>query len=281
MTRNVFKGALAGLAAVALSAPAFAQDEAPEKEDDYSLTVGVGGAITPSYEGSDNYDFTPIGAVFGKVAGLSFQTRGTGLSLDLIPDGRDAPFSFELGPLVHLRLDRTRGIKDPQVRALGKIDTAIEVGGFAGIAKNGVLHQYDSIGVRLSVQKDVTDTHGSTILTPSIEYSTPLSEKTLVQLSLQAEHVGEGYAETYFSITPAGALASGLPAFDADGGWKNIRTSLFVAQSLSGELRDPEWSLFAIASYSRLQGDFKRSPIVSVAGDADQFFGLVGVSYTF
>ena len=281
MTRNVLIRGLAGLAAVALAAPALAQDEAPEKEDDYSLTIGVGGGITPSYEGSDNYDFTPIGAVFGKVAGFGFQTRGTGLSLDLVPDGRDAPFSIELGPLVHVRLDRTRGIKDPQVLALGEIDTAIEVGGVAGLTKNGIFHQYDSFGVRLSVQKDVTNTHGSTIVTPAIEYSTPLSEKTLVQLSVQAERVGEGYADTYFSITPAGALASGLPAFDADGGWKNIRTSLFFAQSLTGELRDPEWSLFAIASWSRLRGDFKDSPIVSIAGDADQLFGLVGVSYTF
>jgi outer membrane scaffolding protein for murein synthesis (MipA/OmpV family) len=28
-------------------------------------------------------------------------------------------------------------------------------------------------------------------------------------------------------------------------------------------------------------GDFKRSPIVSIAGDADQYFAALGLSYTF
>ena len=54
MTRNAVIRGLAGLAAFAFAAPAFAQADPPEKEDDYSLTVGVGGGITPSYEGSDN-----------------------------------------------------------------------------------------------------------------------------------------------------------------------------------------------------------------------------------
>lgn len=289
MTRKTFQvRALAAVAAAALASPAFAQEEAAAgppaeevTEDRNSLTIGIGGAYRPSYEGSDDYTFGPIGALFGKVEGFSFTMRGTGLSVDLVRDGRDAPFSVELGPLVYVRLDRTSGIKDAQVRALGEIDTAVEVGGVAGVAKNGLLHQYDSLGVRLQYQKDVSNTHDSSILTPTIEYSTPLSTRTFVQLSLSGERVGDGYARTYFSVTPAGALASGLPAYNADGGWKNWRTSLFLAHTLTGELRDPKLSLFSIASYGRLLGDFKRSPIVSVAGDRDQFFGLIGLSYTF
>lgn len=293
MIRTHFRtGALAALAAAAasLSAPAHAQDEAAAapsgeevaaREDKNSLTVGIGGAYRPSYEGSDDYTLGPIGALFGKVEGFSFTMRGTGLSIDLIRDGRDSPVSVELGPLVYVRLDRTSGIKDPQVRALGEIDTAIEVGGVAGISKNGVLHQYDSLGVRLQYQRDVSNTHDSSILTPTIEYSTPFSTRTFAQLSLSAERVGDGYARTYFSITPTGAAASGLPGYNADGGWKNWRTSLFLAHTLTGELRDPKLSLFSIMSYGRLLGEFKRSPIVSMAGDKDQFFGLLGLSYTF
>jgi MipA family protein len=281
---TILRAALVG-ASLAASAPAFAQDEpAPpqdQEEDENSLTIGLGGAWRPSYEGSDDYEFGPIGALFGKVAGFSFATRGTGLSIDLIRDARDAPVTFELGPVVHVRLDRTSGIKDPQVRALGEIDTAIELGAVAGIAKNGLLHQYDSLGVRLQYQKDVSDTHDSSILSPSIEYSTPLSERTYVSLSLSADRVGDGYAATYFSVTPAGALASGLPVYNADGGWKSWRTSLFAAQSITGNLRDPGFSLFGIASYGRMLGDIARSPIVSIAGDRNQYFLLGGLAYTF
>jgi outer membrane protein len=286
VTRKSFnvRALAAFAAAAALASPAVAQDasgDAEWPEDRYSLTLGLGGAYVPSYEGSDDYIVTPIGALFGRIGPVSFATRGTALAIDVIPDANDAPFAITLGPVANVRLDRNNRIKDPQVRALGELDPAIELGIQGGVAKNGVLHQYDSLGVRLTWQKDVSDTHDSTILTPAIEYGTPLSTRTYVQLGVQGERVGDGYAQTYFSIGPAGAAASGLPVYSADGGWKNWRTSLFVAHSLTGELRAPKLSLFGGLAYSRLLGDFKRSPIVATAGDKDQFFGLLGLSYTF
>ena len=269
------------LTLLATAAPALAQEEEAVPDDPNSLTIGVGGAWRPSYEGSDDYTVGPIGLVFGKVGGFGFATRGTNLSIDLIRDGRDRPFSIDFGPLVHVRLDRTGGIKDPQVRALGEIDTAVEIGLRAAIKKNGVLHDYDSLGIGLTWQTDVSDTHGSSLLSPSIDYETPLSTRTFLSLGASMDRVGDGYATTYFSVSPAGSTASGLPAFNAQGGWKSTRFSLFAGQVLTGDLRNPGLSLFGGLSYSKLRGDFKRSPIVSIAGDADQYLALAGLSYTF
>ncbi|MBV8686750.1 MAG: MipA/OmpV family protein [Alphaproteobacteria bacterium] len=282
---NLARFARAAALALPLAAatPAFAQDAG---DDDYlsqpnSLTLGAGGAYVPSYEGSDDYELVPVGLAFGKVGGFGFATRGTTLTFDLVRDRRGAPVSIDFGPAANLRLDRTGRIKDPVVRALGKIDTAIEVGAYGGIAKNGVLHQYDSLGLRLTWLHDVTDTHGSSILSPSIDYSTPLSPRTFALLSLGADHVGDGYARTYFSIAPAGSLATGLPVYNADGGWKNVRASLFLGQTLTGDLRHPRLSLFAGVSYSKLLGDFARSPIVSIRGDRNQYLATLGLAYSF
>src|SRR5690606_10760728 len=148
-------------------------------------------------EGSDDYIVSPIGIVFGKIAGFSFATRGTTLSFDLIRDGERPPVEFGLGPSGNVRLDRSSRIKDPQVRALGEIDRAIELGGFASIGKNGVLHQYDKLTARIQYLKDVSDTHDSSVLTPSISYETPLSTRTYLIFSAEAERVGDGYAGTY------------------------------------------------------------------------------------
>ena len=265
------------------AAPGLAQESAEEgwPDDRNSLTIGLGAAYVPSYEGSDDYILTPAGLAFGKVAGFGFATRGTALYVDLIPDKADAPVSFDFGPLANVRLDRSNRIKDARVRALGEIDTAIEVGAWAGLRKNGVLHEYDSLGVRLAWQKDVTDTHDGTILTPAVEYSSPLSTKTLVSLSVQGEHVSDRYARTYYSIGPAGSLASGLAAYNADGGWKSWRTTLLLGQSLTGDLRHPKLSLFGGVGYSRLLGDFARSPIVRIAGDRHQYLATLGLAYTF
>ncbi|HLL31413.1 MAG TPA: MipA/OmpV family protein [Allosphingosinicella sp.] len=284
MTVTTFWRAAALALPLLAAAPALAQETEEEEgwpDDPNSLTIGLGGAYIPSYEGSDDYVLTPVGLAFGKVAGFGFATRGTALYLDLIPDKSDAPVAFDFGPLANLRLDRTNRIKDPRVRALGELDTAIELGAWAGVRKKGVLHKYDSVGVRVAWQKDVTDTHESSIITPAIEYSSPLSTRTLASFSLQAERVGDGYARTYFSVTPAGAAASGLAAYNADGGWKSWRTTLLLGQALTGDLRNPKLSLFGGVGYSRLLGDFARSPIVRVAGDRDQYFATLGLAYSF
>ena len=264
------------------ASPAFAQDQEPKVErDKYSLTAGVGGAYLPSYEGSDDYIFTPVGLAFGSVAGFSFATRGTSLSVDLVPDGPEPKITFGLGPVGNVRLDRSSRIKDSQVRALGEFDTAIELGGFAEIGKKAILHQYDKISLRIQYLTDVSDTHDSHIFTPRITYETPLSPKTYVSLSAEADRVGDGYARTYFGVTPAGAIASGLAPYGLDGGWKNMRFSLLAAQSLTGDLLHPALSLFAGLSYAKLLGDFTRSPIVAQAGDSDQYLVTAGIAYSF
>jgi outer membrane scaffolding protein for murein synthesis (MipA/OmpV family) len=39
-------------------------------------------------------------------------------------------------------------------------------------------------------------------------------------------------------------------------------------------------SIFGLGQYSRLMNDFKRSPIVSERGNANQWLGAVGLAYT-
>jgi outer membrane protein len=55
--------------------------------------------------------------------------------------------------------------------------------------------------------------------------------------------------------------------------------SLLLNQSITGDLLGG-FSIFGIGQYSRLVGDFKRSPIVSMRGSASQWLGAVGVAYT-
>src|SRR3546814_7181302 len=51
----------------------------PVDPDADTLTVVVGGAYLPSYEGSDDYIASPGALVRGRVAGFSFFTRGASL----------------------------------------------------------------------------------------------------------------------------------------------------------------------------------------------------------
>lgn len=277
-----FLSAAFSLAVFAFAAPVFAQEEA----DHSSLTIGVGGAYIPSYEGSDDYRAMPIAQARGKVHDFAFWMRGPALYVDAIPNRDDTGLDFQLGPMAYVRFDRTsrKQIKDNQVQALGTLNTAIELGGFVGIGKTGVITSaYDNLSARVAVAKDVNGAHGSYVITPAIEYFTPLSTTSFVGLAASAEYVGKKYGRYYFDIDAAGSAASGLPVYADAGngaGFKKLSLNLSGGKSLSGDLRKG-WALFAVVGYSRLLGDYADSPIVAVAGSRNQWVGAAGVGYTF
>jgi outer membrane scaffolding protein for murein synthesis (MipA/OmpV family) len=278
--RSISLITLAGLCA---ASPAWAQDPAPlpspeEVNSADGFTIAAGGAIIPDYEGSEDYRLIPAAALRGKVHGIAFSTRGLYLYVDVVPDA--GKVGFDVGPIVGLRFNRTRKIEDDVVNLLPDRKTAVEVGGFAGLSVKGLTNPYDSLGVRLDVVKDVASAHQSTIFSPNVEFSTPLSRSFYVGTSVSADFVSNRFADYYFSVSPAEALASGLPVFNADGGMKNWKLGMLANYALSGDLRHG-LSLFGTGTYSRLVGDFKRSPIVSDRGSANQWLGALGLAYSF
>lgn len=262
------------------SAPRIEVDPAALDRD--TVTIGGGVGFIPSYEGSDDYVVIPVGAVRGKVSGFNFQSRGLQLSVDAVRDRRDSGIDLMLGPVVGLNLNRTNRIVDRQVRALGIRRAAVEVGGYVGIGKTGVItSDFDTLAVRVSYVRDVAGIHESYVITPSIEYGTPISGRAYVGVAASASIAGDRYAQAYFAVDPAGSLASGLPVFaNPRGGLKSYSGLLLGNYALSGDLREG-LQLFTILSYSRLQGDFARSPVTSVAGSPDQFYAALGIGYTF
>ncbi|MVZ96316.1 MipA/OmpV family protein [Sphingorhabdus sp. IMCC26285] len=246
------------------------------------LTIGIGGGYGPSYEGSDDYTLFPAPLAQGSVSGFDFGARGPGLYVDLVRDtNANGNVKFLAGPLVRVRTDRNNNIKDSVVRSLGKKDVAIEIGATAGVSFSKVLNRFDSLTLSTDIQWDVAEAHRGRLISPNISYSTPLSTAVFTSLSLSATHVDGNYADTYFSIDAAGSAASGLPTFDAKGGWKSYGASLLGGVDLSGDARDGGWGVFGLVSYSKLIGDAKRSPVTSIRGDADQWFLAGGISYTF
>jgi outer membrane scaffolding protein for murein synthesis (MipA/OmpV family) len=275
------------LVAGCLSTASFAQSppasgQLPSAEDIAgrdTLTVGIGGAMVPDYEGSDDYRLIPVGAIRGKVSGFSFITRGAYFYFDAVPHRGTSKVEVNVGPMIGARFNRTGHIKDPVVKLLPHRHTAIEAGGFVGLSVHGLVDPYDTLGLRLDVVHDLANAHKSTTFSPSLEFSTPLSLKTYASANVGAEFVSNKFADYYFSISPADSVRSGLPAFDAKGGMKDWKAGLLVNQSITGNLLGG-LSLFGTTEYTRLVGDFRRSPIVSDRGSASQWLGAVGLAYT-
>jgi len=247
------------------------------------LSIGAGVAYFPDYEGSNEHTWSPIPAVQGTIGGMSITLLANRVSLDLIPNATGPGWDFQFGPVAVVNLNRSKlsAIEDPRIKALGEVDTALEVGGFVGIGKTGVItSDYDKLSVTLSYRHDVTGIHRSGIWTPAINYMTPLSTKTLVGLFATAEIVEDDYARTYFGVTPTGSIASGLPVFTPKGGQKNLAMGGMFTVALTGDLTKG-LALVTGFSYSKLFGDFADSPLVSIAGSRHQWTGGAGLALTF
>lgn len=264
--------------------PALAQSEvAPEEsalDGDY-LLVGAGIVVNPSYDGSDDEVVTPFPLVQGSLKGVGINPRPGGIALDLIPDGDDPRFGVSLGPVATVSFNRVRQIKDPVVKAAGKLDTAIEIGVNGGVSAYKLLNDYDVLTLSADVKWDIAGAYGGMTWSPGISYVTPLSRGALVTLSLSARHVDDDFADYYYSVSPAQATASGLPLYNAKGGWDSWNVGLLGGYDLNGNMLDGGLAVFGLASYGRMLNDGKDNPYTAIRGKASQFTFGGGVTYTF
>ncbi|HEU5483062.1 MAG TPA: MipA/OmpV family protein [Sphingomicrobium sp.] len=273
---------LAVSALFAIASPALAQQAAPlpsPEEAGSGFTVALGIGYTPDYVGSDDYRVIPAAAVRGTVGNVSFSTKSTYLYADVLPRPSRG-IDFDLGPIAGVRRNRTGKIHDPVVRLLPDLKTAFEVGGFVGVSLHNITNPYDTLGFRVDVLHDVGSAHRSTVFSPNVDFSTPLSRHTYASASVGLDFVSNRYADYYFGITSAESALTGLPAFDADGGLQKWKAGILLNQSITGDLTGG-LSVFGTANYSRLVGDSERSPIVSLRGSPNQWLLAAGLAYTF
>ncbi len=283
-------GAL-GWATIVLAAPAAAQDQplppvvntpavVEELAGDF-LIVGIGGALVPSYDGSDDYVFTPLPLLQGSIRGVGISPRPAGIALDLIDDRGAEGMSVSLGPVVRLRSSRASQVEDSVVELLPKLDRAIEVGTAAGIAFPAVLNPYDSVSLSADLRWDIAGAHGGMTFSPSISYTTPLSRGIAAILSVGGEYAGDRFMDYYYTVSPESAAITGLPVYEASAGFRSIGATMLLGFDLNGDLTDGGFSLFALGGYSEMLGDARATPFTSIRGSAGQWTGGLGLAYAF
>lgn len=245
------------------------------------FTIGVGGIVAPDYEGSNDYVIRPAIGALARVRGHNIAFKGTSLSVDLVPESVDQTFKIVIAPFANLNFDRASTPRDPVVALIRKRKVALEVGATFGLTWNGVItSKYDTLTIQISASHDVGNVSKSFIITPTAQYLTPLSEKSIVGVSLSADVVGGRFARYYFGVGPRGSAASGLPAFAPSGGLKSATVGLMGAYALGHDLNHG-LALGALFNYERLLGDFAQTPLVATRGSRGQLVGALGLGYTF
>nr|WP_160773040.1 MipA/OmpV family protein [Alteraurantiacibacter buctensis] len=196
----------AGLAAAPASTPAMAQGGPPPAGD--TVTVGLGVGVTTDYDGADEYKLIPGGVLQGTVGGHDFRLNGLQLFVDAIPNDPARTVELELGPVAGLRFNRSGGVKDPQVAALGKLDEAVELGLAGSVGLRGVGSRTGTLSLGTSMVWDVAGAHGAWRLNPSLGYSTVVGRRTFVRAALSATFAPDAMP----TITSASARQARWPA---------------------------------------------------------------------
>ncbi|UPY38863.1 MipA/OmpV family protein [Sediminicoccus sp. KRV36] len=259
----------APLLVAAIATPALAQE--PVRLTGF-FTLGV--LSSPEYEGASDRAATPLvaarvayGANYIETATLA---GGIGLRANIL-----TLESLEFGPVFALRRGR-QNVENARVKLLNEVDDAFEAGLFLRIPFRAVLTPRDEAAIELQVLRDVSDTHGGTLLSFGASYRFRPTERLRLGLLAGATYASERYNNTYFGIDARGAAASGLPAYQPDAGIRDIGIGLTANYDLTAN-----WGVSGLLSYRRLVSAAADSPIVRDEGNPNQLtFGL-GLSYRF
>ena len=266
MTRYI---RLNGFAAAALAAAFFGLAAAPVSAQDagsgHIVTIGAGPQVYPKYPGADSYGLYPmfIGGIRRPGQPMPFSAPDQGFGFGLL--GSDSP--VDIGPVVSFQSKR----EEQDVGApVGDVGFTTEVGGFAQVW----------IGPNVRIRGDLRrgiGGHKGLIGDIGADLVLRDHDRYIFSIGPRVRLSNGRYQDAYFRVTPAAALASGLPAYDPPGGGAH---AVGVQSGLTWRT-GRNWGLYGYAGYDRLIGDAARSPIVRDLGSRDQFSGGIGLFYEF
>ncbi|MDR6625879.1 MipA/OmpV family protein [Caulobacter segnis] len=229
--------------------------------------VAIGAGVVPEFDGSKDARVLPAVLADIRWGGVNFQVGGQGLRADIASGSRLA-----FGPVIGVRLPRDDA--DGRVGLLPEIDTAIEAGGFVGYRFGGNERGQGSLETELSVVHDVC-AHDGLLATARASYAAIRGDTFSLSLDARTTWVNQDYARTYFGITPAEAVTSGLAAYRPGSGIRDVGVSMTAGYWFS-----PRFGVMGALGANYLIGDFADSPITA-EGRRWQPTGALTIAYRF
>ena len=232
------------------------QAEGQERGGDH-ISIGIGGAYMPAYQGSDKYRFQPLPAIdiqFDRFF-VNFQD---GIGANLF-DSESVTVGVGLTPAVGYRAkDAPPGI--------GKLSLGLGGRGFVKFRQFG-------FEATLGGTKILAGSTKGFLVDASLSYPVMLSEKLTLNPSIGTTYGDQKHNNRYFGVTSQQSLASGLPQFRAGSGFIDAKADLGLQYRLTDRI-----GVGVVGGVTTLLGDVKDSPIVK---RKTQPYGIAFFSYNF
>jgi MipA family protein len=267
---------LALTTALLLAAPAAAQDNSnamnmptPMEDDDWSGFIAIGPGTVPEYEGADRYQLIPFVVADLRYRSFTLQVRGQEARINVL--GNNGLIG---GPVVAVRFPRSD--VDGRVGRLNTIATGVDAGLFVGYRFGGDERGRGQVQVDVTGLRDVADVSNGFLATARISYAAVRSSKVRVDFDTSVSVADDKHMRTYFGITPAEAVRSGLAAYRPDGGVRDIGVGVNLGYQLGRR-----WGLFGRVGYNYYLDRAADSPVVKDEGSRNRLIAGAGISFRF
>lgn len=265
--RPLSRAAALALALGLAATPAFAQDAgaagAQDEDRGWTVRVGAGPQLIPTYPGSDEYQvgFFPVLGFRKTGDPIPFGAPGDSPGLTINPNK-----PLEFGPVANFAPER-EAVEDGV--AIGKVGFTPEIGAFAQFR----LHP--SIRVRVEGRKGLGG-HEGWIGSAGIDYIVRDEDRFIFSIGPRATFANQRYQRSYYGVSPTVAAATGLAVYDPDGGLNSVGAATGLLYQFNYN-----WGFQGFARYERLVKDASKSPIVRDIGSRNQYFAGIALTYTF
>jgi outer membrane scaffolding protein for murein synthesis (MipA/OmpV family) len=235
------------------------------KPSAWSVTLGAGALVRPTFEGSDRYFVTPVPLVSINyndmisldTSGLNAYWRNGGLQIG-------GGLTYNLGRFQGSNSAFTPG--DERLNGLGDIPAAVGLRAFAKYGLGPVV-----LGATLT--KYLAEGNNGLLVDALVEAPYRLGERTTVTGQLFATWADQNYMQTWFGVTLGQSITSGYAAYQAESGIKNVGLGINLRHRLG-----TSWVLSADARLSRLTGSAYQSPI-TVSDTNMSFLAMLGYRF--
>jgi len=242
--------------------PAWSAASAQENKD-FRVRLGLGAQLQPKYYGGDETELGPLWE-------LDFATGDNEFRFEAPDDGFDIALisedSFAAGPVAQFQ----RGRKNSDVgAAVGKVKTTIEAGAFVQF------NPIEALRIRGELRKGIGG-HEGLVGDVGADLVWRDGDNYVFSIGPRVLFSNAKFQRAFFEVTPAAALATGLPVYRPDGGMHAVAATSGLTYQFN-----KDFGMFGYARYERLVSDAAKSPIVRQLGSRNQESAGIGLTYTF
>ncbi|RAX37952.1 MipA/OmpV family protein [Rhizobium tropici] len=204
--------------------------------------IGAGAIYGPKFEGSKDYEVTPVPFVSASFFNDYVHLEPLGVSVDVYK-AEKLKFSVKGG----MEFGRDEDDAD-HLNGLGDIDSGGSLGGVISY-ELGPIELKGEVNKIFGGSNGVTGTFGA-------EYS-HFAGQFIFSAGASATWADGKYMKSYFGVTPLQSARSGLTEYDAGAGFKRVDLSASVTYMAS-----EHWFIRGQAEVGFLTGDARKSPVV-------------------